>query len=230
MFDFSALQLNTEDPSANTVIFAFLLAFFLSSIIAFTYEKTSRQVARPDYFIQGMVLISIVAALVIMAIGDSLARGLGMIGALSIIRFRTTLRNPRNITFMFMAIATGIACGVYGFTIAIIGTIGFCLGAFLLRFTPYSHKNNLTGTLTFNLPKEKEQLDALEAILKKHCERFVLKNYRIFASEKKANLLRYEYQVKLKKDQNGWTLGSELKGMESIQEVRLAFADTEESI
>lgn len=230
MFDFSALQLNSEDPSANTVIFAFLLAFFLSSLIAFTYEKTSRQVARPDYFIQAMVLISIVAALVIMAIGDSLARGLGMIGALSIIRFRTTLRNPRNITFMFMAIATGIACGVYGFTIAIVGTISFCLGAFVLRFTPYSPKNNLIGTLTFNLPKDAEYLQDVENILKRHTDRFVMKNYRLFASEKRANLLAYEYELKLKKNQNGWVLGSQLKALEKIEGVRLRFMDTEAAI
>jgi len=131
---------------------------------------------------------------------------------------------------MFMAIATGIACGVYGFTIAIIGTIGFCSGAFLLRFTPYSHKNNIVGTLTFNLPKEAENVKVVEDILKKYCDRFVMKNYRLFASEKKANLLKYEYELKLKKDLNGWELGNELKALESMQEVRLSFADTDESI
>ena len=230
MFDFSALQVNTEDPSAHTVIFAFLLAFVLAALLAFTYEKTSRQVARPDYFLQAMVLISMVAALIIMAIGDSLARGLGMIGALSIIRFRTTLRNPRNITFIFMSIATGIASGVYGFTIAIVGTVIFCLGAFILRFTPYSTKNNLVGTLIFTVSKEADSLLMVEKILKKHCTRFVMKNYRLFASEKRAGNLRYEYEVKLKKDEDGWNLRDELRTIEDIQAVRLSFADTEANI
>ena len=93
--------------------------------------------------------------MVMQAIGDSLARGLGMLGALAIIRFRTTLKNPRNIVFMFAAIATGIACGISGFVIAFIGTISFCFVAVILRFTSFSQANNLIGKLTFQLPKGK---------------------------------------------------------------------------
>ncbi|MFT4973172.1 MAG: hypothetical protein ACI9JY_002379, partial [Saprospiraceae bacterium] len=58
----------------------------------------------------------------------------------------------------------------------------------------------------------------------------VLKNYRLFAGEKKADLLSYEYHLKLKKEMNGWDLGNEIKDLENMQEVRLTFADTAESI
>ena len=111
MVDFFSIQNSTENPTFLLILYTVLFSFLLSSLIAFTYEKTSRQVARPDNYIQALVLIAIVAATVMQAIGDSLARGLGMLGALSIIRFRTTLRNPRNIVFMFGSLAAGIACG-----------------------------------------------------------------------------------------------------------------------
>ncbi len=72
-----------------------ICAFVLSSLIAFTYDKTSRDVATPSDYIQSLVLIAIVAAMIMLAIGNSLARGSGMLGALAIIRFKTTLKNSQ---------------------------------------------------------------------------------------------------------------------------------------
>jgi len=230
MFDFSALQINSDEYSTTTVLFTFLLAFFLSSVIAITYEKTSRQVARPDYFIQALVLISIVAALVILAIGDSIAFGLGMIGALSIIRFRTTLRNPRNITFMFMSIAVGISCGVYGFMIAIVGTTAFCLAAFILRLTPFSAKNNMVGMLRFRLPRESKKRTDVETILKKKCTRWAMKKYRLFGGDRRGHLLEYEYDLKLKNEMEGWELRESIRTIEEIEAVRLFFENVAEEI
>ena len=230
MFDFSALQLNSQEYSTTTVVFTFLLAFFLSSVIAFTYEKTSREVARPDYFIQALVLISIVAALVILAIGDSIAFGLGMIGALSIIRFRTTVRNPRNITFMFMSIAVGIACGVYGFMIAIVGTGAFCLAAFLLRMTPFSAKNNLVGNLRVRLPNGSPGKKAIEVLLRKKCSRWSLKKYRFFNSESRGHLTEYEYTFKLKEENKGLEFQQAIEAIEGVESPRMVFEDQEENI
>ena len=128
MFDFSSLTNNLEGSSLTNVIVIALVSFVLSSLIALIYQKTSRELESPKYFIQALILISIPVATVMQAIGDSLARGLGMLGALAIIRFRTTLRNPRNMVFMFTSISVGIAAGVYGITIAVIGTTWFLFG------------------------------------------------------------------------------------------------------
>ncbi|MEE9437701.1 MAG: DUF4956 domain-containing protein [Saprospiraceae bacterium] len=128
-----------------SIVFTVLCSIVLGILLAFTYEHTSKNVSRPNHFLQAMVLVTVVASMIIQAIGDSVARGLGMIGALSIIRFRTTVRDPRNIVFMFSAIAAGIACGVFGYLIAIIGTLGFCFTAFLLKYSSFSRKENLVG-------------------------------------------------------------------------------------
>jgi len=127
MLDFFTIENSSENPTFILILYTVLFSFLLSSLIAFTYDKTSRNITKPVHYIQALILISIVAATVMQAIGDSVARGLGMLGALAIIRFRTTLRNPRNMAFMFASIAVGIACGVYGFVIAIVGTLGFYL-------------------------------------------------------------------------------------------------------
>jgi uncharacterized membrane protein YhiD involved in acid resistance len=224
MFDFSTIQYNTANPTFVTMLLTIICSFVLSSLIAFTYEKTSRDVASPSNYIQALVLIAIVAAMVMQAIGDSLARGLGMLGALAIIRFRTTLRNPRNIVFMFASIATGIACGISGFVIAFIGTLSFCAVAVILRFTSFSQANNLIGKLTFQLPKG-DTIDLIEPIFKQYCDNYLLKNYRIITNGKKEGRTEYEYHIKIKSLENSTALVSMLQESPNVKGVELHFED-----
>ncbi len=224
MFDFSTIQYNTENPTFVTILLTVICSFVLSSLIAFTYDKTSRNVATPSNYIQALVLIAIVAAMVMQAIGDSLARGLGMLGALAIIRFRTTLKNPRNIVFMFASIATGIACGIAGFTIAFIGTISFCAVAFMLRFTSFSQANNLIGKLTFQLPKG-ETIELIEPVFKQFCDSFLLKNYTIITNGKKEGRTEYEYHIRIKSLENSTALVSALQELPKVKGIELSFED-----
>ena len=178
MFDITLLENSPDTPTFYRVLITVVFAFFLSSIITITYEFTTKSIYRKAHFMQSLALISIVAATVMQAIGDSLARGLGMLGALAIIRFRTVLDDPRNISFMFASLAAGISCGVFGFTIALTGTLVFCLAAIILRFSPYSNTNELIGNLKVRLPRSDDQRSHVEKVLKKHCKNFQLDQLR----------------------------------------------------
>ncbi|MFK7806578.1 MAG: DUF4956 domain-containing protein [Saprospiraceae bacterium] len=223
MFDISSIQYNSENPTLIAIVFTVLCALLLGVMISFTYEKTSRTVTRPDHFLQAMVLITVVAATIIQAIGDSVARGLGMLGALSIIRFRTTVRDPRNIVFIFSSIAAGIACGVFGFLIAFVGTIGFCLTAFLLRFSSFSKKKSLTGTLRLQVPRDYESYPELEKELNTFCKKYAIVSYKVFPSDKKAHLMLYEYRLKLRDTFSGGNLVANLKEFPDLKVISLVF-------
>jgi len=226
MLDFLTIENSSENPTFVMIIATVLFSFLLSSLIAFTYEKTSRNITKPVHYIQALILISIVAATVMQAIGDSVARGLGMMGALAIIRFRTTLRDPRNMVFMFASIAVGIACGVYGFVIAVVGGVSFCIIAFVLRFTPFSQVNNLIGVLRFELGDHETRLDDINKILKKYSEQVVLKRYKVLNNAEKINVVEYEYRVRLKKEDAGLRLANTLKEIPEVGGVRLTLQDT----
>lgn len=116
--------------------------------------------------------------MIVQSIGDNVASGLGMIGALTIINFRTSFRDPRDIIFMFAALGTGIACGSYVFVIAGLGTLGFCLTAFALRFTPFHQGNHLIWELRVRFSRSEEQLELLEQIMAQYCSRFTLELLR----------------------------------------------------
>ena len=240
MLDYLALQGSTENPTFVTTLFTILLTFLLSSLIAFTYQKTTRQIIAPIEFLQSLILVSIVSATVMQAIGDSLARGLGMLGAMAIIRFRTTLRTPRNMVFTFAALAVGISCGVFGFVIAVTGTIGFCLTAFLLRLSPMSKMAKLTGILKFDLPVSSEELEHLETVLDSFCRKYVQVRYRLGGGGKEKDgkastptsekMISYEYHLKLNDPTQGILLDEAIMELQTIQSVKLNFENLPENV
>lgn len=239
MFEFLLTHNNTDNPTALGILITVLCSFFLSSIIVFTYELTTKGIHRPVHFLQSMVLISIVAATVMQAIGDSLARGLGMLGALAIIRFRTVLDNPRNMAFMFAALATGIACGVFGFTIAFIGTFGFCIAAIILRFSPLSNTNELIGSLKIEIPKDSGLEDNIDKVLKAYCDQYVLEQIRFLNLRKTGkikdvagnvieeteleNLKELNYSVRLKRGKTMGAFANDLEQLPDMRDLRLKF-------
>ncbi|RMG86043.1 MAG: DUF4956 domain-containing protein [Bacteroidetes bacterium] len=226
MFDLSSIAYNSEHPTLITIVFTVLFTVFCASIIVFTYDKTTREINRSPNFMQALVLMAPVSAMVMQAIGDSLARGLGMLGALAIIRYRTTLRDPRNMVFMFASIAAGIGCGVFGFTIAFVGTIAFCLMAFLMRYSPFSPKQNLIGSLVIRLPQEATQMPDVERLLNQYCQGFKVVRYRVYTSKKEVPRFEIEYHVKLKNEWEGAPLMRDLQALPEVVSVRLSFADS----
>lgn len=240
MLDYLALQGSTENPTVVTVAFTVLLSFLLSSAIAFTYDKTTRTVVSNADFLQAIILVAIVAATVMQAIGDSLARGLGMLGALAIIRFRTNVRAPRNMVFVFASLATGIACGVYGFVIAILGTIGFCSVAFILRFSPMSKMTNLTGSLKFETSRTSDDVPILEEILKRYCRKFAKTKHTIGYKKVKGlvtqpvvppeRITMYEYKFSLKNESELGLLDNAVGELRTLEAVKLSFDNLPESI
>jgi uncharacterized membrane protein YhiD involved in acid resistance len=216
---------NIDNQSVALIAFSVLLSFLLSSLIVFTYEKASRDVATPDHFLQSLILMSLVTTTIMQSIGDSPARGFGIFGALAILRFRTQLFSPRNISFIFAAMAVGIACGVYSFINAVIGTLAFCLVAFFLRLTPYSKKSNLLGQLRMEAPADMETKLAIQKTIRQFTRKFVLKRYRILPPEK-GDLAELTYDIRVHDEVNGVELTKQLRTITGVQSVRLNFDDT----
>ncbi len=215
MLDIPALQSVASNSGLLPVIYTISVSFLLSSIIGVTYIKTFRGLSYSRTYIQAVILSSMVAATVIHAIGDSLARGLGMMGALAIIRFRSSFRDPRDIMFMFAAIAAGIACGVGACSVAVVGTLGFVMTAFLLHYTPLGQSSSFDGMLRFNIKNSDESRNELENLLKKYCRNFVLVTLR---DMQQGERLDYAYHVKLKNTRESAGLVRELP--EKIPSVR----------
>ncbi|WP_116106394.1 DUF4956 domain-containing protein [Lewinella sp. IMCC34191] len=219
MFDFDLLTYDPDTPSFYGILVATLFSFFLSSLIAITYQITTVGLYRRAHFIQSIVLIGMVAALIMQAIGDSVARGLGILGALSIIRFRTAMEDPRNITFIFASLGVGIAAGVLGFTVALTGTLIFCLAAIILRFSPLSRQGNLVGDLRVRSLQPADNASVIEEQLGQYCAFHRLEQARHLDSEPPQRQLNYA--LRLRDDHRGEELADRLRGLHGVREVRL---------
>lgn len=174
MFESLSLYSKIENPTLEMVFLTFLLAFICSSIIALTYFYSSPNTLKTTNLIQSIILSAIVVATILQSIGDSIGAGLGILGALTIINFRTNFRDPRDIIFMFAALASGIACGSYVYSIAIIGTLFFCLIAITLKFTPFYTGKHQIWEIKLQYDPTIDNKINLDLLLSKHCKRFSL--------------------------------------------------------
>ncbi len=224
MLDTLTLQTATSHSGLLIIIYTMFVAFLLSVTLGITYIKTFRGLSYSRTYVQSVILSSIVAATVVYAIGDSLARGLGMMGALAIIRFRTSFKDPRDILFMFSALAAGIGCGVGAFNVAVVGTLGFVFTAFLLHVTPLGQSSTFDGMLRFNINSNDENRHELEALLKKYCKTFVLITLR---EMQQGERLDYAYHVKIRKNRESARLIKEIpERIPSVRGVGLMLQET----
>ncbi len=233
---------HTNEASQSTILgvsISMLASIFLSFMLVVTYRTTSREVVERKEFMQGLALISIVAAMIMQAIGDSLARGLGMLGALSIIRFRTSLSSPRNMAFMFASLAAGIACGVFGFTIAFVGTSAFCLVAYTLAYRRGDDAKQLIGNLRVSVKPDSDTGAEVERILAKYTTRYRLYEFR-FTKPKPPKpgdpsgtktipaTQELNYEFKLKKAAHPQEVLTEVESLDDVLDQRLRFARGQE--
>jgi uncharacterized membrane protein YhiD involved in acid resistance len=110
------------DLTPVQIILSFLLSFALAFIWATVYRKTHSGIAYTRSFYLTLLLISPIVTMVMMAIGSNVALSLGLVGALSIIRFRTVIKDTKDMTFLFLGIGIGLCCGANAWIVAIIGT------------------------------------------------------------------------------------------------------------
>ena len=109
--------------SVSQMLVAISLAFVLSLFIVFIYRITYAGVTFNRSFAACLIMISMVTTLVILVITSNVVLSLGMVGALSIVRFRTAVKEPSDTAFLFWAIATGIICGAGYVTVAVLATL-----------------------------------------------------------------------------------------------------------
>jgi uncharacterized membrane protein YhiD involved in acid resistance len=217
MNDILQIQANVKDPTLLAIVYSVLLSFILSSVIARTYQKSFQGLSYSRSFIQSLILGGLVTCIAMQAIGDNMARGFGMMGALAMIRFRASIKDPKDIIFIFASLILGISCGVYQFKIAIIGTVSFCAVAFFLYHFPTSSENRYDGLLRFSVNTQDKDIEfSLRSILMKYCKYFALVTLRETAQGQR---LDFSYQVKLKNDKDYQTFTQALKSVPDLNNV-----------
>ena len=191
----SSFLSNINSFSTLDVLLALGLSFVLGLFIFLIYKKTYQGVMYSDSFGVSLIAMSMITSLVIIAVTSNVVLSLCMVGALSIVRFRTAIKEPMDIAFLFWAIAVGIVLGAGLLPLAIIGSviIGIIIVIFSTRKigdTPY--------ILVVNCENEETENTA-NTLIKEEAKKSVLKS-------KAVNKLGVEltYEVRIKDDNTGF--------------------------
>ena len=116
------LKSQESNLSVEQILLNFAFAFVLGLISYISYRFSHSSAVYSARFNVSLLMLTLITTLIMNVIGNNIALSLGMVGALSIIRFRTAVKDPRDTTYIFWCIAVGIACGVSYYTLALIGS------------------------------------------------------------------------------------------------------------
>lgn len=194
-----------------------LLAFGLAQAIGAVYVWTFRGMSYSIGLVHSMVIGSTVAAMLMLAIGNSIAAGIGIAGGLALVRFRTALRDPRDMMFVFAALGVGIASGLGAHAVAVLGTVLFAVAVFTLTVSEFGSQRRFDGLLRFSLPVAANEADVM-AKLRKHSSFVALVTLREIAQ---GDAMEHAYQVRLADPKHRTAMVRDLEQIPGIQDVSL---------
>jgi hypothetical protein len=205
---------------AATVLLA---AFAMSHLLALVYVWTHQGLSYSQSFVQTLVMGSVVTSMMMMTIGNNLVWGIGMMGAMALVRFRTNLRDPRDMVFVFATLVAGIAAGTRAYGLGALGTVAFSLVAFYLAYVPFGAKKSFDGLLRYTTPWAGEGNDAAKKLLQRHCRQFVLATVR---EVRQGEASEHVYHVRFRRDQSRVELAKDLAAVAGLSGVAILVEDT----
>lgn len=129
---------NTGDFSLKHIAAILLITSILAAYIFFVYRFITQKTFYNKNFNISLAAITVIVAAIIMTIQSSIVISLGMVGALSIVRFRTAIKDPMDLVFLFWSISIGIICGAGLFGIAFLSSLVLTVGILVLEWLPVS--------------------------------------------------------------------------------------------
>ena len=216
-----ALQTNVG-PDPASVVQALLAAFVLGIIVGIVHRWSLPNRLVPPKLVASLALLPVVTALVLHVIGNSLARAFGLVGALAIVRFRTRLRSTWDITFIFLSLAVGIACGVGNPAAAAIGTLIATLAVAILGVLPGARPQEELVVLRCDVAAYQCGEAQLIPAMEKHTLKRWLKSTR---SMRFGESLSLNYCILLRKNASIEALTRDLAALEGVERVTILSDD-----
>ena len=199
----------------GTIVLNLILAFALGLVIATVYRWTADRAE--NAMTDALIILCMLIAVVMVVIGDSVARAFSLVGALSIIRFRTVVQDARDIAFVFFSLAVGMAIGAGNPPVAVIGTFLISVVIIGLHRWHTAASNDGEFLLTFQEPLEAEHQQSYEPIFSEQ----LAANQLIGQRTTKSGTAELKFHVKLK-DPKHWTgFAQTLSTLENITSVKL---------
>ena len=191
---------NTLSQTISMPVIAFnvVTSFILGALISYIYKVTHRGISYSQSFIHTLVLLCMIVSVVMMTIGNNLARAFGLVGALSIIRFRTAVKDTKDTAYVFWVLATGMTIGTGNYSIAFVSCAIISLGAFVLSKGNFASIKKHDFILRFQFTKDKHSDKSLTDLFEEYLRYYHLVTLNLL----KNTMYQYTYYIKFESDQS----------------------------
>ncbi len=204
--------------SLIAIILNLVLTSVLSLVIASVYKATHKGLSYSQSFLFTLILVSVITTIAMMVIGSSLAIAFGLLGAFSIIRFRTPVKDAKDTGYIFFSLVEGMAVGTNNHTIAIVSTIFILIIVWMLYKTNFGalHKNEYL--LVFTVDYQKQKPDSFAGLFEKYLKNSILLN---ISAKENTHTSEMVYSVSFINEDENTQLIKDLMEIDGVSDVRV---------
>jgi uncharacterized membrane protein YhiD involved in acid resistance len=208
--------------SIETIIIVLVIATILGFAVSITYRKTFQGASFSSFFSFSLVLLSVITAVVMLVVGSDLARAFGLVGALSIIRFRTAIKNPKDIVFIFLSLILGMAVGTQNYHIAILSALFIIILIHIMDRINYGLMINDQYFLNLDIKKDAFNESEIKPTLNRFTKAYSINSLNsVYNDDKIINVI---YKVTISKNKESELL-SALRKIDGIENVSFSSAE-----
>ncbi len=198
MFDSIFTTTNAETVlSLPGMLIALGVAFVLGMAVSLVYMKTQKNRQPSESFALTLVILPVVISVIILLVGNNVARAFSLAGAFSIIRFRSAPGNPKDITYVLLCMAVGLATGMGFVAYAVVVALILCGIMLLLELTKFGQSKGQAKTLKITIPEDLNYEHSFDDILAEYTQSSTLRKVRTMDL---GSLFELNYSVMMKKD------------------------------
>jgi hypothetical protein len=182
--------------SVGDIAIALSLSFVLSAMIGWVYRFTHRNISYSQSYVQTLVVLGMLIALIMLVVGSNIARAFALVGALSVVRFRNAIKETRDVGFIFLVMGVGMAAGTRFYTLAVVASVAICLVILVMYRFNWFASNVQRQVVKVQVPPDGNYVDHIQDVLIAHTSEFELVSME---SIRGGALTELMYTVRLKK-------------------------------
>lgn len=203
------------------VVVNLIIAFFLSLVIALVYKKTHKGLSYSQSFIMTLIIAGIIICAVMMVIGSNIARAFGAFGAFSLIRFRTAIKDAKDMGYIFLVLAVGMAVGTNNYIIALATTVIALLVLLILTKINFGSIRKFSYILSFNLDTRQTEENVYKPVFDEFLGSSSILNIKAL---EQGHVLQLSFSIKFISEKDLEKFIRTVEGLNGISEVNLITA------
>ncbi|GGM20954.1 DUF4956 domain-containing protein [Micromonospora sonchi] len=182
--------------SVADIAIALSLSFVLSAMIGWVYRFTHRNISYSQSYVQTLVILGMLIALIMLVVGSNIARAFALVGALSVVRFRNAIKETRDVGFIFLVMGVGMAAGTRFYTLAITAAVAISLIILVMYRFNWFASSIQRQVVKVQVPPDGEYTAHIQDVLIAHTSEFELVSMETIRG---GALTEMMYTVRLKK-------------------------------